>query len=123
MPDLFGRSKLKEELEAWQKFSSSLPPSERAAFESAVENAMQYGDFFEDAPRGHETEAFLLSILLSQQKKIEELKRTFANQKKIERQNCRSICPQHLSPCENDHNTNEESHQHVTLNDNLCLWG
>jgi len=126
MPDLFGRSKLKEELDAWQRFSCSLPPDEKAAFESAVQNAMQYGEFLENAPRGHETEAFLLSILLSQQKKIEELKRTFANQikiERIERQNCRSICPQHLSPCENDHVRKEGSHQHVTLNDNLCLWG
>ncbi len=82
MPDLFGRSKLKEELDAWQKYSDSLLPDDRAALERTIQNAMQYGEFVEDAPRGHETEAFLLSILLSQQKKIEELKRAFANQKK-----------------------------------------
>jgi len=82
MPDLFGRSKLKEELDAWQKFSSSLLPDDRTAFERAVQNAMQYGEFIEDAPGGHETEAFLLSVILSQQKKIEELKRAFADQKK-----------------------------------------
>ena len=43
---------------------------------------MQYGEFVEDAPRGHETEAFLLSILLSQQKKIEELKRVVCKPEK-----------------------------------------
>ena len=82
MPDLFGRSKFKEELDAWQKYSDSLPADDRAAFERAIQNAVQFGEFVEGAPRGHETEAFLLSILLSQQKKIEELKRVFANQEK-----------------------------------------
>jgi hypothetical protein len=78
MPDLFGNSKLRDELNAWQKSIDSLSPDDRKAFEKAMQNAMEYGEFVEIAPEGHETEALLFSILLSQQKKIEELKRAFA---------------------------------------------
>jgi hypothetical protein len=39
-------------------------------------------------------------------------------------QTCKSVCPQHLSPCELDHNRkNEKYHKHVTLGGNLCFWG
>jgi len=74
MPDLFGNSKLGDELDAWQKSISLLSPDDREAFDKAIRNAKQYGDFVEYAPEGHETEGLLISILLSQQKKIEELK-------------------------------------------------
>jgi len=82
MPDLFGNSKLRDELDAWQKSIESLSPEDRNAFDKAIQNAMQYGDFVENAPKGHETEALLLSVLLSQQKKIEELKQTIGRDNK-----------------------------------------
>ena len=74
MPDLFGNSKLKDELDAWQKSIDSFSPEDKEAFEKALQNSMQYADFVENAPPGHETEALLLGILLAQQKKIEKLK-------------------------------------------------
>ena len=49
----------------------------------AIQNAAAYGEFVEIAPRGHETEALLLGILLSQQKKIEELKKFFDSRRNI----------------------------------------
>jgi hypothetical protein len=75
MPDLFGNSRLREELDAWQKAIELLSLDDRTALETAMENAMQYAEFFiENSPEGHETEALLFSILLSQQKRIAELK-------------------------------------------------
>jgi hypothetical protein len=75
MPDLFGNSRLRKELDAWQKAVGSLSPDDRTALETAMQNAMQYAEFFiENSPGGHETEALLVSILLSQQKRIQELK-------------------------------------------------
>ena len=74
MPDLFGNSKLRDELEAWRKSIDALRSDDKEAFEKAISRAMEYSDFVENAPKGHETEALLVGILLSQQKKIEELK-------------------------------------------------
>jgi hypothetical protein len=84
LPDLFGNSRLKDELLSWEKAISSLSPDDKKTFEKALENAMQYSDFVEVASKGHETEALLLSILLSQQKKIEELKRAIGNNRKTQ---------------------------------------
>jgi hypothetical protein len=82
MPDLFGNSKFRDELNAWQKSISSLSRDDREVLVRAIRNAMQYGEFLESAPAGRETESFLLSILLSQQKKIEELKKTLGRNEK-----------------------------------------
>lgn len=92
MPDLFGNSKLRDELDAWQGFIAALSPDDRAALEKAIGNAAtQYGDLFvETAPRGHETEALLLSILISQQKKIEELKQSAWQKQKNRRRDAKS---------------------------------
>jgi hypothetical protein len=82
MPDLFGNSKLRDELDAWQKSFGSLTPEDREALDRAVRNAMQYADFVEQAAPGHETEALLLCILLAQQRRIEELKQKFGRDEK-----------------------------------------
>jgi hypothetical protein len=85
MPDLFGYSGFQEELEAWQRFIDSLSSDDKEVFDRAVQNAMQYAEFVENAPAGHETEAFLLSVLFAQQKKIEELKGAIGRRNKAEK--------------------------------------
>jgi hypothetical protein len=82
MPDLFGNSRLKDELKAWEKSIGSLSPEDREAFDKAIQNAMPYLDFVENAAPGHETETLLLSVLLAQQKRIEELKQKFGRNEK-----------------------------------------
>jgi len=85
MPDLFGNSRLRDELDAWQKSIGSLSSEDKEALDRAIQNAMQYSDFVENAPPGHETEALLLGVLLSQQKRIEELKQKFGRDEKKDR--------------------------------------
>jgi hypothetical protein len=82
MPDLFGNSKLRDELDAWQKSFGSLTLEDKEALDRAVHNAIQYADFVEHATPGHETEALLLGILLAQQKRIEELKQKLGRDEK-----------------------------------------
>jgi hypothetical protein len=82
MPDLFGNSRLRDELNAWQKSIDSLSSEDKEALDRAIQNATQYSDFVESAPRGHETEALLLGVLLAQQKRIEKLKRKFGRDEK-----------------------------------------
>ena len=83
MPDLFANSKLRDELSAWQDFIAALSPDDRETFGRVIGSATtRYGDFVETAPRGREIEALLLSILLSQQKKIEELKQALGSSRR-----------------------------------------
>jgi hypothetical protein len=81
LPDLFGISRWKEEIEAWQSYAKALPAEDREIFRKIVEGASQYEDGLENSVKGRDTEAFLLSILLSQQKKIQELKEFIAARK------------------------------------------
>ena len=74
MPDLFGYSKWKDVLDSWQSFTKKLPTEDREVFLRIIEEASQYEDGIENSVKGHDTEAFLLSILLAQQKKIQELR-------------------------------------------------
>ncbi|MFI5420204.1 MAG: hypothetical protein ACHQ1H_04495 [Nitrososphaerales archaeon] len=74
MPDLFGNSKWKDVLDSWQSFADALPTTDREIFLRIIEEASQYEDGIENSIEGHDTEAFLLSILLAQQKKIQELR-------------------------------------------------
>jgi len=82
LPDLFGDSKLKNEIDSWQSFAEALRIEDREVFLKIVEEASQYEDGIENSLEGHNTEAFLLSILLFQQKKIEELKEFVEARKK-----------------------------------------
>ncbi len=82
MPDLFGNSRLRDELNAWQESIDSLSFEDRTAVDRAIQNAMPYWDFVENAPPGHETEGLLLGVLLAQQKRIEELKQKFGRDEK-----------------------------------------
>jgi hypothetical protein len=82
MPDLFGNSRLKDELNAWEKSIDSLSPEDRKALDRAIQKAMPYLDFVENAAPGHETETLLLGVLLAQQKRIEELKLKFGRDEK-----------------------------------------
>ncbi len=73
MPDLFGHSKRKDLLNSWQSFAEALPAADRQIFSRIVEEASQYEVEIESSIEGHDAEVFLLSILLAQQKKIQEL--------------------------------------------------
>lgn len=76
MPDLFGNSKLRDELNGWRRSIETLSAEDKSAFERAIEDSSEFVDLFiESAPKGHETEALLISIALSQQKRIRELNR------------------------------------------------
>jgi hypothetical protein len=74
LPSLFGNSLLKDEIDSWKNFARALETEDLEIFLKIIEEASQYEDAMENSVEGNDTEAFLLSILLSQQKKIEELK-------------------------------------------------
>ena len=85
MPDLFGNSRLKDVIDSWQSFARALPDPDREIFLRIIEDASQYEDGIENSVAGHDTEAFLISILLAQQKKIQELKEFITARKEAEK--------------------------------------
>lgn len=65
--------KLKEEIDSWSLFVESLRLEDRETFKRMVEKIWTFSDSVEICKDEYTTEAFLLSILVSQQKTIDWL--------------------------------------------------
>jgi bacterioferritin (cytochrome b1) len=65
--------KLKEEIDSWSLFVESLRLEDRETFKRMVEKIWTFSDSVEICKDEYTTEAFLLSILISQQKTIDWL--------------------------------------------------
>ncbi|MHB1907567.1 MAG: hypothetical protein ACYCQJ_01700 [Nitrososphaerales archaeon] len=63
-------NKLKEEIDSWAPFVESLRLEDRQVFRKMIENTWNYSDSIEICKDEYTTEAFLISILISQQKTI-----------------------------------------------------
>ncbi len=64
-------AKLKKEIDSWRPFMEALRFEDRELFREITNRvAASYADAVEKAERGYDTEAVLMSILLSQQKTI-----------------------------------------------------
>jgi hypothetical protein len=68
------RSKLREEIDSWLSFVESLKPEDKQLFNDMVHEAQNYLDFVEYCEGDNNTtEAFLLGLLVSNQKTINSL--------------------------------------------------
>jgi hypothetical protein len=76
-------SKFMQELGTWRSFSYSLRKEDREVFNELVKNASRYADAVENSGRGYATEAFLVSLILSQRRMIQWLSKQI---EKLERE-------------------------------------
>ena len=67
------RPKLVEEVDSWNAFAKALRLEDRKLFQEMVEKSWSYADAVESSREENVTEAFLLSLLISQQKTIDKL--------------------------------------------------
>ncbi|MHB8566221.1 MAG: hypothetical protein ACYC7D_03600 [Nitrososphaerales archaeon] len=67
--------RLKEELESWRPFWSSLRKDDREVFQRALVSIWDYAEAIESSSQEDmsSTEAFLLSVILSQQKMLDRI--------------------------------------------------
>jgi hypothetical protein len=72
-------AKLRDEIESWTPFLESLRPEDKELFKEMIQRSWDYADSVEVCGEEYITEAFLVSLLVSQQKKINFL----ANQVEI----------------------------------------
>ncbi len=64
-------SRLKREVDSWRSYAGALRQEDREVFRDMMNDvAKAYGEAIEVAERGYDTEAVMMSILLSQQKMI-----------------------------------------------------
>jgi ribosome biogenesis protein Nip4 len=63
-------TKLKDEIDSWTPFLESLKFEDRELFKEMIQKSWDYADSVEVCSEEHITEAFLISLLVSQQKKI-----------------------------------------------------
>jgi bacterioferritin (cytochrome b1) len=66
--------KLKQEIDSWSLFVESLRLEDREVFKSMIQKSWAYSDSVEICRDEYTTEAFLISLLISQQKTIDWLK-------------------------------------------------
>ena len=67
-------SRLKREVDSWRSYAGALRQEDREVFRDMMNDvAKAYGEAIEVAERGYDTEAVMMSILLSQQKMINSL--------------------------------------------------
>jgi len=67
------RPKLVEEVASWKSFAKALRLEDRKLLQEMVENIWSYTDAVENSTEENVTEAFLLGLLISQQKTIDRL--------------------------------------------------
>ena len=67
------RPKLAEEVSSWKSFEKALRLQDRELFHAMVEKSWSFSEAVENSREGYVTEAFLLSLLISQQKLIDQL--------------------------------------------------
>ena len=65
--------KLVEEVKSWRSFAKALRLEDRRLFNEMLEKIWDCADAVENCREGYVTEAFLLSLLISQQKTIDQL--------------------------------------------------
>ena len=66
--------RLKQEVDSWRPYAEALRNEDREVFREMMNDvARAYGEAVELAERGYDTEAVMMSILLSQQKMINSL--------------------------------------------------
>ncbi len=63
-------AKLKDEIESWTPFLESLRPEDKELFKEMIQRSWDYADSVEVCGEEYVTEAFLISLLVSQQKKV-----------------------------------------------------
>ena len=67
------RPRLVEEVKSWKSFEKALRLQDRELFHAMVEKIWSFSEAVENSGEGYVTEAFLLSLLISQQKLIDRL--------------------------------------------------
>jgi hypothetical protein len=67
--------KLLDEIESWRAFMQALRLQDRQALNQLLEKIWAFDNVVENCKEGYETEAFLLSLLILQQKTIDRLER------------------------------------------------
>jgi hypothetical protein len=65
--------KLVEEVKSWKSFEKALRREDRELFHAMVEKIWSCAGAVENSREGYVTEAFLLTLLISQQKLIDQL--------------------------------------------------
>ncbi|HXQ92172.1 MAG TPA: hypothetical protein VN739_04140 [Nitrososphaerales archaeon] len=68
-------AKLADEIESWRSFAEALRSEDRQLLRRMLEKIWTCSDAVENCKEGYETEAFLLSLLISQQKTIDLLEK------------------------------------------------
>jgi hypothetical protein len=63
-------TKLKDEIDSWTPFLESLKFEDKELFKEMIQKSWDYADSVEVCSEEHTTETFLISLLVSQQKKI-----------------------------------------------------
>jgi hypothetical protein len=76
------KEKLQFELESWRSFAKALRLEDRQLLNRMLEKIWSFNGAVENSKRGYETEAFLLSLLILQQKTIDRLEEKVAEKKK-----------------------------------------
>lgn len=72
-PDEDKKAKLVDEADSWRSFAEALRSEDRQLLRRMLEKIWTFKDAVENCKEGYETEAFLLSLLISQQKTIDLL--------------------------------------------------
>ena len=67
------RQKLLDEVESWKSFAQALRIEDRRLLNSMLEKIWPFDSAVENCKEGYETEAFLLGLLILQQKMIDRL--------------------------------------------------
>jgi hypothetical protein len=74
--------KLLVEVESWRPFSRALRIEDRRLLNRMLEKIWSFDDAVENSKEGYETEAFLLGLLILQQKTIDQLEEMIVERKK-----------------------------------------
>jgi len=76
------KEKLLFEVESWRSFAKALRLEDRQRLNRMLEKIWSFNGAVENSKRGYETEAFLLGLLILQQKTIDRLEEMAAEKKK-----------------------------------------
>jgi len=68
-----GNKKLRDEVESWRSFARALRIEDRQVLNQMLERIWSFDAAVENCKEGYETEAFLLGLLILQQKAIDYL--------------------------------------------------
>jgi len=77
-----GKKKLQIEVKSWRSFATALRLEDRQLLNTMLEKIWPFTDMIEECKEGYETEAFLLGLLVIQQKTIDRLEEMIAEKKR-----------------------------------------